>query len=1381
MQLHAGYINSGIYNYLLNFGYTPERVDGLFKSLSVFEVKGISFSKEQISQNFPLLAVLDNIVSRGLPTFSSTFIEEAFSQKLGLTKKEVDSTGAISYSIQKTDEEFARYLYRSLHIINPSARRFKKNFKSWETLGSEYEEEFYSRSLPSYFGVYFVQVIESQRDINSIIRFAQNPEERAEKYLHGSIEGFSEQKIDFTLEFPFDINGKRGIAIEIDGPQHQELKQKHLDGLRDDALEKANWLSTLRIETANFNKIQNELKPIKQITQEEYFKILEENYNHPLWNDDHGTMAIQYTLIPFAIARLQKLLIYSIKRGILSLDKDIWTIGVIERDVPFAKLAIDDLKLLLSDLIFLSGIDLRVPKIELHCFPSKEFESSSLSCKVGESSFDEEYDIVYDISILNREGVNPDKLDLKTNHYVSVTSSNSIKSERYFETAELIKYQSLIDYKTNENGIYDLKKYFALRRLLQNIFRKNSFRSGQIEIINRTLQLRNVVGLLPTGSGKSLAYQISSMLQPGVTLIIDPIKSLMKDQYDGLRRQRIDGVVFINSSLKSAKAREIAADKMAKAAVLFCFISPERLQIKAFRDKLSEMHEKYNNTFSYCVVDEAHCVSEWGHDFRTSYLRLGVNAKRFCHVKSSDINSIPLIGLTATASFDVLSDVQRELELSEEALIRSDSSDRPELVYKIKNFELFDTGGNEYQVRVNLGETKQELIVDLLNELENEFNSYNGDYLLSNNKHHHQLNDTAIERFFNQVDNKKNCGLIFCPHKSWLFGVKSVAAKIEENLADIKVGTFMGASGEAEQEALTDSLVSEENQEKFINNELDVLVATKAFGMGIDKPNIRYTVHLNYPSSIEGFYQEAGRAGRDGKLGLCYILYGSHNFERELLESFLNNSFKGEIKEKQIIWELLNEITYPSETRTSKLADYLSDTFGLDLSLSLWPKDNPTRLYVNKAFNVGYGYLNLHDLSIVPSDNDFDFEESERILNNVKNAICELNVDNTNIKLWLTNSESKNPILGIEKQLENVKTGERLSPITVAFRNNKVKLITQILQNESSKNFTERIVAKSSNYCANPDDFFNNLEKEFRKQTRNRVLLDAEVKKKITVLFMKIRSEQDTYKAIYRLSILGVIDDYEVDYNSKTITLLEIKKKSDDEYIDNLYNYLIRYVAKNRADKMKVDVLNYKGETVIQKCLGFLIEFVYTEIAKKRRNAIVSMQDACEEGKEKGIDSFREYLNLYFNSKYYPELRDKTNLGREAPFELIKEYIDITEGAVDNIKHLRGAVIRLLNEYPDNATLILLKTFCLYMLEQNNERFLTEANEGFQKGFEIFKEMEELSFIEMTERVENYCGLIGQLNVDLQPLLVQQTNLLFANHHLTWLKNFNNNFMVKNG
>ena len=165
-----------------------------------------------------------------------------------------------------------------------------------------------------------------------------------------------------------------------------------------------------------------------------------------------------------------------------------------------------------------------------------------------------------------------------------------------------------------------------LRYFLQLLFRKQDFREGQLPILNRAVQLDSVIGLLPTGGGKSLTYQLAALLQPGVSIVIDPLASLMKDQYDGLIKNGIDNSTFINATIGKDEvlARE---SKLSESKVHMLFVSPERLCIFRFRQKLRAMAEGHIY-FAYGVIDEVHCVSEWGHDFRFSYLHLGRNLDR---------------------------------------------------------------------------------------------------------------------------------------------------------------------------------------------------------------------------------------------------------------------------------------------------------------------------------------------------------------------------------------------------------------------------------------------------------------------------------------------------------------------------------------------------------------------------------------------------------------------------------------------------------------------------------------------------------------------------------------------------------------------------------
>ncbi|MFN9109921.1 MAG: DEAD/DEAH box helicase, partial [Bacteroidota bacterium] len=277
-----------------------------------------------------------------------------------------------------------------------------------------------------------------------------------------------------------------------------------------------------------------------------------------------------------------------------------------------------------------------------------------------------------------------------------IESNYSIKTcdERNQECFDLVLTDRKINYSSlgkideiviNERYIqtflfHSPEQEVAMKYFLQNIFRKEQFRPGQLAIINRAIQGYDVIGLLPTGGGKSLTYQICSLLHPGVTIIVDPINSLMKDQFDKLIQNGITKTNFINS-FKSKDERESITKELINSKHLLLFVSPERFQIEKFRQSLSSCFQNHVY-FSYAVIDEAHCVSEWGHDFRHTYLKLAQNLRIFCRPVS---NKICFFGLTATASFDVLADVQRELNLENDAIVSlpPESIDREELNFEI--------------------------------------------------------------------------------------------------------------------------------------------------------------------------------------------------------------------------------------------------------------------------------------------------------------------------------------------------------------------------------------------------------------------------------------------------------------------------------------------------------------------------------------------------------------------------------------------------------------------------------------------------------------------------------------------------------------------------
>lgn len=391
--------------------------------------------------------------------------------------------------------------------------------------------------------------------------------------------------------------------------------------------------------------------------------------------------------------------------------------------------------------------------------------------------------------------------------------------------------------------------------LLQYLFRKRSFRQGQLQALLNGLSGHDSIVLLPTGAGKSIIYQLTGLLQPGITVVIDPLVSLIEDQERVLKSYGIERVLGITSgtfSDRSVRAHMLNAIK--EAQFHFIMISPERLQTPEFRGALRALTR--HTLINTAVIDEAHCVSEWGHDFRPAYLNLARNLRELCR----DGLGIPpaLFGLTGTASRAVLRDMLVDLSVdpsNSNAIVRPTGFDRKELEFDLITCNPKDLIPNLEGVLASLPKR--------FNRPHSDFSQNRGDETMS--------------------------GIVFCPTVKGQKGVVEIQSLVSRSLG-APVAIYSGSSPFPE--ARSWNATKRENARAFIENEVPAIVSTKAFGMGIDKPNVRYTVHVGMPASLEAFYQEAGRAGRDQKRSMCVALYAEANEDltRKLLSSAVSDA-----------------------------------------------------------------------------------------------------------------------------------------------------------------------------------------------------------------------------------------------------------------------------------------------------------------------------------------------------------------------------------------------------------------------------------------------------------------------------------------------------------
>src|SRR5437762_708958 len=381
-----------------------------------------------------------------------------------------------------------------------------------------------------------------------------------------------------------------------------------------------------------------------------------------------------------------------------------------------------------------------------------------------------------------------------------------------------------------------------LLHLLKQSFGFDSFRPLQEEIIRDALSDRDVFALLPTGAGKSLCFQLPALARPGLTVVISPLISLMKDQVDALTASGVPAT-FLNSTLK---ANEVGARMLAlrDGRYRLLYVAPERLMLPGFLANLKEW------PVTLIAIDEAHCISEWGHDFRPEYRQLAQLRELF--------PATPLMALTATATKRVQTDIVKQLRLQRPSCYVA-SFNRPNLTYRV------------------------------------------------------QAKDGAYKQLLHFVkSHADDSGIVYCQSRN---SAENLAMRLQEDGIEAKP-----------YHAGLDAAIRSKNQEMFLRDDVQVICATIAFGMGINKPNVRFVVHYDMPKNIEGFYQETGRAGRDGLPSECLLLFSAGDavkYSRFIDE--ISNEHERKIARQQL--RRMVELAESAECRRAALLRYFGEVF----------------------------------------------------------------------------------------------------------------------------------------------------------------------------------------------------------------------------------------------------------------------------------------------------------------------------------------------------------------------------------------------------------------------------------------------------------------------
>ena len=736
----------------------------------------------------PAIQILKNILQRGVPALLSKYLQD----RLGRIHEREDFSKALPL-IDNAKPVWDNTIKGGDDDFNPARKFFN---------------ELIEKYLPEY--DFITRLILPEARINDITSIERKD--------------FTESQVDFYFPQAF-------LVIEIDGAQHKDQIEK--DKARDKHL-KEYGIETVRIEAKDveqeneqfsngIEKIKNRLEKVKKYRQSEpdkgYFSIEDycSAFKTPAVTNEPRYDYIKAT----AIIRFQILLLELLERGAINFDgkRDIVLIESDVADRGFAELAAEDLTEWFKRLFTLHKVS--VPS---RMFSIKKRGDAGISDnpvnvdfsvfkRYTEEDFPREFDDVIRVrGDYFDSHLEKNKQEKKGKPYIFVRSD-------YFEisTDTPHKYDLVLDDEARDVE--------ALRYFLWNIFLQKSgidyddvkFRDGQLRIIASALMREDTIGVLPTGAGKSVCYQLAAMLNPSLTLVVAPIKALMKDQVDELSDAGVHRVADISSDDAAEEKDKKIADYQ-KGKYLFVIVSPERLQNESFRKALQHAYE--SRSIAYVVIDEAHCLSEWGHDFRISYLALVPTVKKYCP-------DAKLLGLTATASLKVMKDLQSEFGVDDNA---------------IKTMENFTRDDLEFDVIAADPKGKESKLIKII---KNRFK----------------------EGAFINKEEQSKCGIVFTQTVNGAKGCYDISEKLTRAITDIKqqVAFF---SGKQPKNYVTDDwkIKKIEFQTQFKNNNKTLMVATKAFGMGVNKNNIHYTLHYGIPGSMESLYQEAGRAGRNEKV-----------------------------------------------------------------------------------------------------------------------------------------------------------------------------------------------------------------------------------------------------------------------------------------------------------------------------------------------------------------------------------------------------------------------------------------------------------------------------------------------------------------------------------
>jgi len=1353
MQLKAGYFTSGIES-LKTSDTMAYKVDSLMENLSYFDLDtNIELSD---TCDDAAVALMYNIVSRGTPTYASQFVEDILSTTIGKTLKRISDNGTIYRDIQKP--EVRDMVFRALHVIDPRvgiAQPKGGNAKAQAVY------RFLREGAVPAVGNYIWQLAEVQRNYEDLLRFSPNFRREMDMLKADPNYGFISQKCDLSFHVPYCTNTAGDVVYQFNTDRNGVDTTDYITEEQVSAL-----LRSINVEgrviVRDSHNPSDRTEELSNFAMCEYFDKLRMNYECPLYLTEDGIEALQLALTPLAIARVQKVVLEAINSGTLSLDAKSWDICVIERDVPCAFLAMEDLRQHFNRFFILENQGRKFPQVKLEIFHTEEFASTELNLLYQGSRDDiseynplRRYDLLIDISVLRRAAFDPEVPPTITDRYAVIRSSKSPSADTRLLFSDYITYdieKSMAegdpdagdadddDEDDDDNDCYT-EQEDALRFFLKNIFAKNDFMPGQIESVRQLLNGNNLLHVSGPATGKTLIMLMAAMMKPGYSFVLPPTIAVMDSQFNTLRERRIDCCYYISPVLQNSYNRGMAVREVVGGHSLITFVSPSLVHDPYIRTVFAGINERHIPIY-FIMLDEAQRISLQTTEYRAYYQDIrNIIAGNF---SSENIQMLRIGAFASTMEGNVQKEIAEKLH-----------TDATIVLYDTFG-ALTDTGVTIHEVDLRgVGNTDDLAAYSL------------------------KLKQQEVETLL-QPMMKKNAST-----KALILSIKppfdSVDVYGESNrVCDTDTAHYLGDIDE-DYEPVSSSLAyrSMKELDRFCSSDgTRILAATYSAGLGMHAKGLRRIVHMEPPLSLDQFCRANGRGAKGDNVQVDLYMntvpskYGNRdtNFDTAANLRRLSLLTPGADKEKSVIAGLLYGVVFPIRTDRNNIIDAVYNEFGVEIDTDTEPMVHPYQLYIySRGREKSYGHIDFRTKKLHMPEMQYDQPLAEKL----QKYIYDIIADNTEDPLaYLATMETEFPSQendGIQTAIDAIMEGKKTT-VEIPFYNNAFQEAAHLLSTALQTTVDHTTVQRCYNRTQCLEDLERMLANDYSVRTKN---LDEQQRNQLRAMYLRFRNRKDTLLAVSRMKEIDIIDDYLVNAATGIITV-SLTKHNKDFYRMKLLPILQRNLTRERMLQY-ISAIEEEKYLKVESYINVLIDFFYSEIYPLYEKSAMETSKFFETVLQKQKDGtistkqISENLNSYFKSRFkcrFVYEGEETLVENPQNVEKILGIIDRVGSNINQLMNLQATIDLSDPENRTPANKIIYGYCDLFTSRDGSAQSRFDAYAHISEGLLDFRRKHTTE--EFNEELESITEKISTENYDLKDEADEVIAIQMQRQWLTW-------------